>query len=53
VSFCQLGFEMYALQPLPAPLHTVSLQPRVLLARLSDVPPTAVTYCEAAGNWTP
>src|SRR5215831_19599977 len=40
-------------QPDPAPLQAVSLQPRLLLARVSDVPPTAVTNCEAAGYSTP
>src|SRR5205823_8850684 len=52
-SVCQLGFEMYALQPLPAPLQTVSLKPRALASRLRVVPPTAVTNCDAAGNSTP
>src|SRR5437660_825099 len=52
-SFCQFGFGSYALQPLPAPLHTVSLL-RVLFAfSVRVVPPTAVTYCEAAGYSTP
>ena len=45
-SVCQLGFAMYALHPLPAPLHAVSVQPRELLAFVRLVPPTAVTYCE-------
>ena len=44
---------MYFEQPLPAPLQTVSLQPRLLPAVLRLVPPTAVTYWEAAGNSTP
>src|ERR1043166_9414599 len=52
-SVCQLGFVMYALQPLPAPLQTVSLKPRALLSRVRVVPPTAVTYRDAAGNSTP
>src|SRR5690242_21881125 len=30
-------------QPLPAPLHADSVKPRELLARVSVVPPTAVT----------
>src|SRR5215472_14675282 len=47
------GLGSKAEQPDPAPLHTVSLQPRLLLARDSDVPPTAVTNCDAAGYWTP
>src|SRR5262245_38586239 len=36
-------------QPLPAPLHTVSLQPRLLEAVVSVVPPTAVTNFDEAG----
>ena len=40
------------LHPLPAPLHAVSVQPRVLDAVLSEVPPTAVTWGDDAGNWT-
>src|SRR5204863_1770406 len=52
VSCCQLGLAYTVLQPLPAPLHTVSVQPRVLLAVLSDVPPTAVTCGDDAGNST-
>src|SRR5262249_12011270 len=43
-----------ALQPLPVPLQTVSDHPRGsagLVVRL--VPPTAVTYREAAGDCTP
>src|ERR1700758_1336443 len=52
-SFCQSGFGSYALQPLPVPLHTVSLL-RVLFAfNVRLVPPTAGTYCEAAGYSTP
>jgi hypothetical protein len=30
-------------QPKPAPFHTVSVQPRALVSRVSDVPPTAAT----------
>ena len=52
-SVCHVGLEMNALQPLPAPFHTVSVNPRALAARLSEVPPTAVTNWDAAGNWTP
>src|SRR5437764_11425878 len=55
-SFCQLGLGSQIEQPLPgpsagsvAPPHAVSLQPRALFALTSDVPPTAVTYGEAAG----
>jgi hypothetical protein len=44
---------LYAEQPEPAPLHTVSLQPRVLLAATKDVPPTAVTYADDAGKAAP
>ena len=39
-----------SLQPLPVPLHTVSLQPRELLAGLRLVPPTATTCGDDAGN---
>ncbi len=49
LSVCHDGLDSYELQPDPAPLHTVSDQPRALLARESDVPPTAVTYCDDAG----
>src|SRR5438046_804607 len=52
-SVCQLGFAYVVLQPEPAPLHTVSLQPRVLAAVLSEVPPTAITCGDDAGNETP
>ncbi len=38
-----LSAVLYAEQPLPAPLHAVSVQPRALDAVLSEVPPTAVT----------
>jgi hypothetical protein len=44
---------MYALHPLPAPLQAVSDQPRELVSAVRCVPPTAVTYREAAGNSTP
>src|SRR5215467_5304543 len=40
-------------QPLPAPDHAVSDQPRELVACTSEVPPTAVTKCDDAGNCTP
>src|SRR3954470_1377324 len=53
VSVCQAGLATKALQPLPAPLQAVSVQPRALLARTRCVPPTAVTKREAAGNSTP
>jgi len=52
------GFASNCEQPLPAPSlddvdQTLSVQPRALLARLSEVPPTDVTYGELAGNSTP
>ena len=40
---------LYVEQPEPAPLHTDSLQPRLLLAASHEVPPTAVVYDEDAG----
>ena len=48
------GLATYVEQPEPAPsvelvFQTVSVQPRVLLAVVSEVPPTAVTYFEVAG----
>jgi hypothetical protein len=52
-SFCHAGFGSNAEQPLPAPDHAVSLQPRALLADVSVVPPTPVTYCDDAGQLTP
>ena len=54
VSVCHEGFGTKALHPLPAPLHAVSVHPRLVPgARWSVVPPTAVTNWEAAGNSTP
>src|SRR5690349_7184816 len=54
VSVCQAGLGSKALQPLPAPLHALSRQPRVVVAsRVSEVPPTAVTFGEDAGHETP
>src|SRR5437667_4960403 len=53
VSVCQLGLVTKAEQPLPAPFHTVSVQPRAFDARTRLVPPTAVTNRDAAGNSTP
>ena len=53
VSVCQLGLANTALQPLPAPLHAVSAQPRAVPERVRLVPPTAVTCGDDAGNWTP
>ena len=54
VSVWNEGFASYREQPLPAPSvkfvdHTASVHPRALLVRDSFVPPTAVTYGEAAG----
>src|SRR3954454_15864414 len=50
---CQLGFALSVEQPLPAPLHAVSLQPRVLLALRRLVPPTATTCGKLAGDSMP
>ena len=36
-------------QPEPVPFQTVSTQPRVLVSRVSEVPPTAVTPLPEAG----
>src|SRR3954452_19327412 len=48
------GFASKALQPLPAPSHADSLQPRAVpAARVRDVPPTAVRNGDAAGYETP
>src|SRR5438034_1518143 len=52
-SFCHGGFGDCAEHPEPAPFHAVSVQPRVLLDRRSEVPPTAVTNRELAGWMTP
>src|SRR5271167_4871508 len=52
-SVCHGGFAKKRLQPLPVRVHTVSLHPRALLAWTRVVPPTAVTYGEAAGKCTP
>src|SRR5947207_1376589 len=40
-------------EPEPAPFQADSGQPGVLDARLSDVPPTAVTYRDVAGYDAP
>src|SRR3954451_22326196 len=40
-------------QPLPAPFHAVSPQPRALLLRTRCVPPTATTCEKDAGASTP
>src|SRR5579859_3966200 len=57
VSACQVGFGSKLAHPEPAPSRADadqadSLQPRALLAGTSDVPPTAVTYGDAAGYST-
>ncbi len=50
VSVCQDGLGSYGEQPEPVPSppallpQTVSVQPRELRRRVSEVPPTAVTY---------
>src|SRR3954449_12094890 len=50
VSVCQAGLGSKALQPLPAPDHADSVQPRAVEGlRVSDVPPTAVRNGEDAG----
>jgi hypothetical protein len=43
VSVSQLGLLTAWLQPLPAPFHADSAQPRVEDDCVSDVPPTATT----------
>ena len=43
VSVCQEGLGSYAEQPLPAPFHAVSDQPRAFELGLRLVPPTATT----------
>ena len=53
VSLWKAGFFSYAEQPLPAPLHAVSDQPRALLAGNKLVPPTLVTDGDEAGHSTP
>ena len=50
---CQAGFGLTVEQPLPAPLHAVSFQPRALASRVSEVPPTATTCESEAGYSTP
>src|SRR3954452_7318947 len=52
-SCCHEGLAMYAEQPLPAPLHTVSVRRVPSALRVSDVPPTAVSVLNAAGAWAP
>src|SRR5215467_1390199 len=50
---CPDSTGFFVEQPLPAPDQAVSDQPRELFARVSEVPPTAVTKCDDAGNCTP
>src|ERR1700722_11817638 len=50
---CQLGCASTPEHPLPAPFQAVSIQPRPLFDGDRSVPPTAVTYGEAAGYETP
>ena len=53
LSCCHDGLVSKRLQPLPAPLHAVSVQPRALVLRTRWVPPTASTVVAAAGYSTP
>src|SRR6185369_4747656 len=48
-SFCQAGFGMCELQPLPAPRQVVSAQPRADVDFVSVVPPTERTHGRFAG----
>ena len=48
-SVWKAGLSSNSEQPLPAPFHAVSAQPRPLPVRVSEVPPTAVTYFDDAG----
>ncbi|MFJ9712786.1 hypothetical protein [Streptomyces sp. NPDC101234] len=50
VSCCQAGLSTQAGQPLPDPAQADSCQPRSLSARVSEVPPTAMTLEYAAGT---
>jgi hypothetical protein len=63
-SCCQAGLASQIEQPLPVPWasagspppalpQTVSSQPRALAALTSDVPPTAVTKPDEAGQIAP
>src|ERR1019366_629922 len=47
------GFPTLMEQPLPVPLHAVSVHPRALVAVVREVPPTAVTYLPVAGYDAP
>src|SRR6185437_5683833 len=52
-AWSQLAGDWSDEQPEPVPDHAVSVQPRVFDALRSEVPPTAVTFCAAAGNSVP
>src|SRR4051794_26653792 len=52
-SRCHAGLLSNFEQPLPAPGQAFSVQPRAFFACCREVPPTAVTYGEDAGHWTP
>jgi hypothetical protein len=51
--FWMAGLAKTLEQPLPAPDHADSVQPRVVAERVSRVPPTAVTVGALAGKLTP
>src|SRR6478672_576775 len=53
LSCCHAGLASKREQPEPAPDHAVSVEPRSLTKRRSEVPPTAVTKRDAAGYSTP
>src|SRR5947207_5222047 len=53
VSCCQLGLSNTKLQPLPAKVQAVSVQPRKVNEVVSVVPPTAVTAPDDDGHSTP
>jgi hypothetical protein len=53
LSVCHEGFEKKALHPLPPLDHAFSAQPRVEVDFASDVPPTASTVGDVAGNCAP
>jgi hypothetical protein len=53
VSVSQLGLLTIWLQPLPPPFHALSAQPRVDDDCESEVPPTATTPVQLAGDEMP
>src|ERR1700759_3372925 len=53
VSVWNAGLVCCAEHPLPAPDHALSDQPRALLSGSRLVPPTPVTFGDAAGYCTP